>query len=219
VAGPPTSTAIAAALCYPDTPVIAFTGAAGLLPALFLESIRGLGPATTGLLFWPAIAAAAVAAVLVAVAFGKPWLPGVALVGLALIAVALVALVWFLPLQGAVFSWPFAQGESAVLLRGAVFLQERLEAAGAVLIGALTMTVAGAFLLDPRRIVLGALLFAIMELVFVIVPGFGQSVLLLIVMVGPLPCTRSGPTPSSRCAPPIGCRAAWSASIRCCSSG
>lgn len=48
------------------------------------------------------------------------------------------------------------------------------------LIGALTMTVVGTFLLEPRRIVLGALLFALMELAFLSVPGFAQSVVLLV---------------------------------------
>ncbi|HEY0492386.1 MAG TPA: MFS transporter [Candidatus Dormibacteraeota bacterium] len=50
------------------------------------------------------------------------------------------------------------------------------------LIGALTMTVLGSFLLDPRRIVLGAILFAGMELVFMTIPGFAQSVVLLVVI-------------------------------------
>ena len=50
------------------------------------------------------------------------------------------------------------------------------------LIGALTMTVIGGYLLEPRRIVLGALLFALMELVFLTVPGFAQSVVLLVVI-------------------------------------
>jgi predicted MFS family arabinose efflux permease len=50
------------------------------------------------------------------------------------------------------------------------------------LFGALTMTVAGGFLLDPRRIVLGGLLFAAMELVFVVVPGFTQLLVLLLVI-------------------------------------
>src|SRR4030081_1275459 len=44
------------------------------------------------------------------------------------------------------------------------------------------MTVAGGFLLERRRIVLGALLFAWMELAFVIVPGFTQAVILLLVI-------------------------------------
>jgi len=50
------------------------------------------------------------------------------------------------------------------------------------LIGALTMTVAGGVLVEPRRIVLGALLFAGMELLFVVVPDFTQAVLLLLVI-------------------------------------
>ncbi|HKV31162.1 MAG TPA: MFS transporter [Candidatus Dormibacteraeota bacterium] len=50
------------------------------------------------------------------------------------------------------------------------------------LIGALTMTLAGGVLLEPRRIVLGALLFAAMELLFVVVPDFTQAVLLLLVL-------------------------------------
>jgi len=50
------------------------------------------------------------------------------------------------------------------------------------LIGALTMTAVGGFLLDPRRIVLGAMLFAVMELAFLVTPGFAQSALLLIVI-------------------------------------
>jgi predicted MFS family arabinose efflux permease len=50
------------------------------------------------------------------------------------------------------------------------------------LIGALTMTVAGRVLLEPRRIVLGALLFAGMELLFFVVPDFTQAVLLLLVI-------------------------------------
>ncbi len=50
------------------------------------------------------------------------------------------------------------------------------------LIGALTMTVAGGFLVEPRRIVLGALLFAGMELLFFVVPDFTQAVLLLLVI-------------------------------------
>jgi predicted MFS family arabinose efflux permease len=50
------------------------------------------------------------------------------------------------------------------------------------LIGALTMTVAGRVLLEPRRIVLGALLFAGMELLFLVVPDFTQAVLLLLVI-------------------------------------
>lgn len=50
------------------------------------------------------------------------------------------------------------------------------------LAGALTMTVVGSFLLDPRRIVLGALLFASMEMVFLTIPGFAQSAVLLVVI-------------------------------------
>ena len=50
------------------------------------------------------------------------------------------------------------------------------------LIGALTMTLAGGFLLDQRRIVMGALLFAGMELAFLIVPDFPQAILLLLVI-------------------------------------
>jgi predicted MFS family arabinose efflux permease len=50
------------------------------------------------------------------------------------------------------------------------------------LIGALTMTAAGRFLLDPRRIVLGGLLFAAMELAFLIVPSVTQAVVLLLVI-------------------------------------
>jgi predicted MFS family arabinose efflux permease len=50
------------------------------------------------------------------------------------------------------------------------------------LIGAVTMTVAGQFLLEPRRIVLGALLFAAMELTFLIAPGFTQALILLLVI-------------------------------------
>jgi predicted MFS family arabinose efflux permease len=50
------------------------------------------------------------------------------------------------------------------------------------LIGAITMTLAGGFLLEPRRIVLGALLFATTELAFVIVPGFIQATILLLVI-------------------------------------
>ena len=50
------------------------------------------------------------------------------------------------------------------------------------LIGALTMTAAGRSLLDPRRIVLGGLLFALMELAFLIVPDVTQAVVLLLVI-------------------------------------
>jgi predicted MFS family arabinose efflux permease len=50
------------------------------------------------------------------------------------------------------------------------------------LVGAITMTFASAFLLEPRRIVLGALLFAAMELVFLIVPGFNQAIILLLII-------------------------------------
>src|SRR5438034_3482941 len=50
------------------------------------------------------------------------------------------------------------------------------------LVGALTMTFAGGFLLEPRRIVLGALLFAGMELLFVVIPDFTQAILLLLVI-------------------------------------
>jgi len=50
------------------------------------------------------------------------------------------------------------------------------------LIGALTMTFGGSFLLEPRRIVMGALLFAGMELLFLIVPDFTQAILLLLVI-------------------------------------
>ena len=50
------------------------------------------------------------------------------------------------------------------------------------LIGAVTMTIAGEFLLEARRIVLGALLFAAMELAFLIVPGFTQALILLLVI-------------------------------------
>ena len=50
------------------------------------------------------------------------------------------------------------------------------------LIGALMMTAVGGYLLDPRRIVLGALLFAVMELFFLTIPGFSQSILLLVVI-------------------------------------
>jgi predicted MFS family arabinose efflux permease len=50
------------------------------------------------------------------------------------------------------------------------------------LIGALTMTLVGSFLLDPRRIALGALLFGLMELLFLGIPGLAQSIALLIVI-------------------------------------
>jgi predicted MFS family arabinose efflux permease len=50
------------------------------------------------------------------------------------------------------------------------------------LVGALTMTVAGSFLLEPRRIVLGALLFAGTELLFLVVPNFTQAIVLLLVI-------------------------------------
>ena len=50
------------------------------------------------------------------------------------------------------------------------------------LVGALTMTIAGGFLLEPRRIVMGGLLFAAMELVFLVIPSFGQSIVLLLVI-------------------------------------
>lgn len=48
------------------------------------------------------------------------------------------------------------------------------------LIGALTMTVAGRVLVEPRRIVMGALLFAAMELAFIPIPGFWQAIVLLL---------------------------------------
>ncbi len=50
------------------------------------------------------------------------------------------------------------------------------------LIGALTMTFGGSFLLEPRRIVMGGLLIAGMELLFLIVPDFTQAILLLLVI-------------------------------------
>jgi predicted MFS family arabinose efflux permease len=50
------------------------------------------------------------------------------------------------------------------------------------LIGALTMTAAGRYLLDAPRIVLGGLLFALMELAFLIVPDVTQAVVLLLVI-------------------------------------
>jgi predicted MFS family arabinose efflux permease len=50
------------------------------------------------------------------------------------------------------------------------------------LVGALTMTAAGRLLLDPPRIVLGGLLFALMELAFLIVPDVTQAVVLLLVI-------------------------------------
>ena len=48
------------------------------------------------------------------------------------------------------------------------------------LLGALTMTVAGGWLLERRRIVMGSLLFAAMELAFLAVPGYGQAAVLLL---------------------------------------
>ena len=48
------------------------------------------------------------------------------------------------------------------------------------LLGALTMTVVGGWLLDRRRIVMSALLFAAMELVFLTIPGFWQAIVLLL---------------------------------------
>jgi predicted MFS family arabinose efflux permease len=50
------------------------------------------------------------------------------------------------------------------------------------LVGALTMTVVGGSLIDPRRIVMGGFLFGLMELVFVVVPGFTQLIVLLLVI-------------------------------------
>jgi predicted MFS family arabinose efflux permease len=50
------------------------------------------------------------------------------------------------------------------------------------LVGALTMTAAGRQLLHPRRIVMAALLFAVMELAFLSVPGYGQALVLLLVI-------------------------------------
>jgi predicted MFS family arabinose efflux permease len=40
----------------------------------------------------------------------------------------------------------------------------------------------GSFLLEPRRIVLGALLFAATELLFLVMPNFGQAFVLLLVI-------------------------------------
>ena len=48
------------------------------------------------------------------------------------------------------------------------------------LLGALTMTVVGGWLVEPRRIVMGALLFAAMELTFLVTPGFWQTIVLLL---------------------------------------
>ena len=50
------------------------------------------------------------------------------------------------------------------------------------LLGALTMTIAGKALLEPRRIVMSALLFGALELVFLVVPSFGQAIVLLLVI-------------------------------------
>jgi len=50
------------------------------------------------------------------------------------------------------------------------------------LVGALTMAAVGSFLLEPRRIVLGALLFAATELLFLVMPSFTQAILLLLVI-------------------------------------
>src|SRR6202022_523163 len=50
------------------------------------------------------------------------------------------------------------------------------------LIGALTMTLAGGVLLEPRRIVRGAVLFPAMELLFVVVPDFPRGCVLLLVI-------------------------------------
>ncbi len=50
------------------------------------------------------------------------------------------------------------------------------------LIGALTMTAAGGFLLHRQRIAIGALLFAGAELLFAIIPSFAQTVALLVVI-------------------------------------
>jgi predicted MFS family arabinose efflux permease len=50
------------------------------------------------------------------------------------------------------------------------------------LVGALTMTAAGSWLLDPRRIVMGGLLFAAMEIAFLPVPGYWQAVVVLLVI-------------------------------------
>ena len=50
------------------------------------------------------------------------------------------------------------------------------------LVGALTMAAAGSYLLEPRRIVLGALLFAATELLFLVMPNFAQAILLLLVI-------------------------------------
>lgn len=66
-----------------------FTGTVGVLPGLFLTGVRDLGPRDVGLLFWPAIVAAIVAAVIVGFAQGKPWQPALPLVGLLSLAVAM----------------------------------------------------------------------------------------------------------------------------------
>ena len=50
------------------------------------------------------------------------------------------------------------------------------------LVGALTMAVAGSFLLERRRIVLGALLFAATELLFLVMPNSAQAIVLLLVI-------------------------------------
>jgi predicted MFS family arabinose efflux permease len=55
------------------------------------------------------------------------------------------------------------------------------QGAGA-LVGALTMTAAGRSLLHPRRIVMAALLFALMELAFLHVPAYWQAIALLLVI-------------------------------------
>jgi predicted MFS family arabinose efflux permease len=50
------------------------------------------------------------------------------------------------------------------------------------LVGALTMTVVGRLLLDARRIVMGAMLFAAMEVLFIVVPHYWQALVLLLVI-------------------------------------
>jgi predicted MFS family arabinose efflux permease len=50
------------------------------------------------------------------------------------------------------------------------------------LVGALTITATGRSLRDPVRIVMAALLFAAMELAFILVPGYWQAVALLLVI-------------------------------------
>lgn len=68
-----------------------FTGTLGIVP-IYLERVRDLSPQASGLLFWPGLVAATVAAILIGLTVGRRWQPLLILAGMFCLGIGALAL-------------------------------------------------------------------------------------------------------------------------------